>query len=108
MVRRARCSLWNGGVLMMWDRSDYWYHGASVGGWLMFGGMVLVIVAVVLLVVYLVRQTAHPAGAGAGTGQAAPALPPAPETPREILRRRYAGGEIEREDYLQRLSDLGG
>jgi len=93
---------------MMWDRNDYWYHGASAGGWLMFGGMILVTVAVVLLVVYLVRQTAHPAGAGAFTAQAAPALPTAPETPREILKRRYANGEIEREDYLQRLSDLGG
>ena len=91
---------------MMWDRSDYWYHGASVGGWLVFGGMILVIVAVVLLVVYLVRQTAHPAGAGAGAGQLAP--PPSPEKPSEILKRRYANGEIEREDYLQRLSDLGG
>ena len=93
---------------MMWDRNDYWYHGASVGGWLMFGGMILVIVAVVLLVVYLVRQTAHPEGAGAGTGQAVPALPPAAEMPREILKRRYASGEIDREDYLQRLGDLGG
>jgi putative membrane protein len=91
---------------MMWDLNDYWYHGASVGGWLMLGGMILVIVAVVLLVVYLVRETAHAAGADAGAGQLA--LPPTPETPRETLKRRYANGEIDREDYLQRLSDLGG
>ena len=93
---------------MMWDHDDYWYHGASAGGWLMFGGMILVTAAVVLLVVYLVRQTTHPAGTDAGAAQPAPALRPAPETPREILKRRYANGEIEREDYLQRLSDLGG
>lgn len=28
------------------------------------------------------------------------------ETPEEILKRRYARGEIEREDYQRRLEDL--
>jgi putative membrane protein len=30
----------------------------------------------------------------------------AEETPEQILKRRYARGEIEREDYERRLSDL--
>lgn len=101
---------------MMWDGNDYWYHGAFAGGWLMFLGMILVTVAIVLLVVFLVRQATHPAGSGAGTLLPAPpatppapsATPPARETPREILKRRYASGEIDREDYLQRLSDVEG
>ena len=30
----------------------------------------------------------------------------APESPKDILKRRYAAGEIEREEYLQKLGDL--
>jgi putative membrane protein len=30
------------------------------------------------------------------------------ESPEEILKRRYAGGEIDRETYLRMRSDLGG
>ena len=33
---------------------------------------------------------------------------PAAETPQDILKRRYAAGEIEREEYLQKLGDLQG
>jgi uncharacterized membrane protein len=29
-----------------------------------------------------------------------------PESPKDILKRRYAAGEIDREQYLQRLGDL--
>jgi len=29
------------------------------------------------------------------------------ETPEEILRRRYAAGEIDRDEYLRRHHDLG-
>ncbi len=38
----------------------------------------------------------------------APAQEPALETPRDILKQRYAAGEIERDEHLQRLADLGG
>jgi uncharacterized membrane protein len=37
--------------------------------------------------------------------QAAPPVTPV-ETPQDILKRRYAAGEIEREEYLQKLGDL--
>lgn len=75
----------------------------------MFFGLIAIVVAAVLLIVYLVRQTSQPVGAGV---QGAPGYaqnqltPPAQESPRDILKRRYASGEIEREDYLQRLADL--
>jgi putative membrane protein len=91
---------------MMWHGDDAWSQTMVGGGWLMFLGLILVTVLVVLLVVFLVRQATHPSGSGVGTAQAPPTLPPAPESPREILRRRYAAGEIDREDYLKRLSDL--
>ena len=96
---------------MMWDGHDGWSQTMVGGGWLVFLGLILVTVLVVLLVVFLVRQTAHPSGSG-GTAQAPPILPPTPaappqvESPHDILKRRYAAGEIDREDYLKRLSDL--
>jgi len=75
-------------------------------------GMIVVVVAVVLLVVYLVRsmtnqqtQTHLPAYYAAP-----PAQPTAErqivESARDIVQRRYAGGEIDREEYLQKLKDL--
>ena len=75
-------------------------------------GMIVILVAVVLLVVYLVRSMTnqqtqtHPAGvlrraAGAADGGAT-----AVESARDIVQRRYAGGEIDREEYLQKLKDL--
>ncbi len=83
-------------------------------------GMLLVIVAAVVLVVLLVRLLSQPHPATGG--QIAPATmatayPPTPETqaarpsgvtetPREIVQRRYAAGEIDREEYLQKLADL--
>lgn len=91
---------------MMWDCGDFWSQGFFGGGRLMFFGLILVTVAVVLLVAFLVRQTTHPTVSGAGTAPARSALPPTPESPREILMRRYASGEVDREEYLQRLSDL--
>jgi uncharacterized membrane protein len=99
----------------MMDWNDSWAHGYGGGGWLMFFGMILVTVAVVLLVVYLVRLTA---GAGGGGAQAAApqqvtlqAASPitaqaSADSARELLRRRYAAGEIERAEYLQKLEDL--
>jgi putative membrane protein len=79
----------------------------------MFFGMIVTIVAVVLLVVYLVRLTASTGGGThvavsppqAPSQTALPAAPPG-EAARELLRRRYAAGEIERDEYLQKLADL--
>jgi uncharacterized membrane protein len=72
-------------------------------------GLVLLAALVVLFVVFLVRRTTRPSGFGAVTGQASASLPPTsatPESPPEILRRRYAAGEIDREERLRRLGDL--
>ena len=78
-----------------------------LGGGLMFFWWLLGAAAVVLLVVFLVRQAVHPSAYASGTAQAPPALPLTPaESPSETLKRRYASGEVDREEYLKRLSDL--
>ena len=75
-------------------------------------GMIVVLVAVVLLVVYLVRSTTnqqaqtHPPAYCAAQSAHPAAEQRALESPRDIVQRRYAGGEIDREEYLQKLKDL--
>ena len=96
---------------MMWyghhhelDEAHGWLGGAYGGDWLMFFGMILVPVLLVILVVWLMRAWT-PQAAATGSHSAAAASPQG-ESPREIVKRRYAAGEIDREDYFQRLKDL--
>jgi uncharacterized membrane protein len=96
---------------MMW--SGHFDHGAGWEGWLMFLFMIIFAVAAVVAIIYLVRYVAQPqvAQTQTATPPAAQyvtpsAFAPAPESPQDILKRRYAAGEIEREEYLQKLGDL--
>ena len=95
---------------MMWD---YYGHGAGWEGWVMVMFMIVFVAAIVVAVVFLVRYLSHPQGTGAEIQsqppQQATGAPPttAPvETPRDVVRRRYAAGEIDRDEYLQKLADL--
>ncbi len=73
------------------------------GGWMLFGMFfsfllfIGFIVAVVLGIIWLVRQT----------GQARSSTPAA-ESPGGILKRRYAQGEITAEQYETMKRQLGG
>ncbi len=82
-----------------WGAGGYGGAGA-IGGILMMIFWVAIIVGVVLLVVWLVRQTAGP-GATAGA-------PPGGETALDILRKRYARGEIDKAEYEEKKKDLTG
>lgn len=84
---------WNGDGV--WGQPSVW----GVGGWLLFFGLLLLGAAVVLLVSYVVR-------AGAARRRTGSSARRPSETAQDILRRRYASGLIERDDYLRRLEDL--
>jgi putative membrane protein len=90
---------------MMWDGNGYWGHGAGWEGWVMLMFMIVFVVAVVVAIVFLVRFLGQQPGGASGAGTA-PAPVTALESPKDILKRRYAAGEIEREEYLQKLGDL--
>jgi putative membrane protein len=63
----------------------YWWH---------MGWMLLFWVLVIVAIVWIVR-----AFSGRGGGEPR-------ETPEQILKRRYARGEIDKDEYERRLSDL--
>lgn len=86
----------------MWD----WHGGPDGWGWLWMGLMMIVWLPLLVLLVWALRQfgqTAHP-----------PPAPPrepdrgaeAESDALEIARRRYARGEVDREQYLQIIEDL--
>lgn len=74
------------------------------GGWGFMGGWMwlfwlLVLVGIVVLVVWAVGAARRTGGGGAE--------PPAPrQTPEEVLRERYARGEIDDTEYRRRLDEL--
>jgi putative membrane protein len=60
---------------------------------------IVILAAVVALVVWLVRSVASPA---------VHHLPPRRSSGLDVLEERYARGEINRDEYLQKKKDIGG
>jgi putative membrane protein len=78
------------------------WGGMGSGGWIIALLVLVVVVAVIIAIVYLVRGM----GSG-GTGTASAPSPASPrESPQDVLKRRYAAGEIDRAEYEQKLRDL--
>ncbi|HEX9093447.1 MAG TPA: SHOCT domain-containing protein [Coriobacteriia bacterium] len=100
---------------MMYGRGfDYGYGnmmgGGSWLGWLLmllFGA--LVVAGLVLLVIWMVRSSSGHHGTGSATGSA-PAQPGAAahDEAVAITRRRFASGEITKEQYDEIMRALGG
>ena len=59
---------------------------------------IVILVAIIALVVWLVRAVASPA---------VHHLPPRRSTGLDVLEERYARGEINRDEYLQKKKDIG-
>jgi putative membrane protein len=81
----------------MWNSCWGWGHGFMGGGmvmmfiWFLF--FVLVVVAIVLLVIRLIKSNSS---VGSKPG----------ENALEILKRRYASGEINSDEYAKILKDI--
>lgn len=74
--------------------------GFGIGGWLGMLGFVLLIVGVVILVAWLVGRTQPDARSSSSR--------PAGQDALEILRARFARGEITRDEYLAAKQTLEG
>jgi len=85
-----------GGGMMGWGGlGGYGGYGMGIVGWLfmlVFWG--LIIAGLVLLIRWLWDRGSTSAGSGGG------------ETPLEILKRRYARGEISKEEFDRMKQDL--
>lgn len=71
------------------------------GGIIMMVFWVAVLIAIILFIVWLVRQTQ------VGGNTVAPPLGGG-ETALDILKRRYAQGEIDKSEFEEKKKDLGG
>jgi len=91
----------------MWH-TDMWHNGDWAWGmWFMPLIWFLVLAAIVVGVIFLVRAVNRSQSSPAGETTAAERhAPPPVEDPREILKRRYVRGEIDRDEYLQKRDDL--
>ena len=93
-------------AMFMQYRSPYGYgYGGMMGPWMMggfgIGGMLLGVLFFALVIgggVWLIQ--ALPRGSGGASS-------PPSETPLEILKRRFASGEITKEQYEAMKRDLG-
>lgn len=76
--------------------------GASLFSWPMYLGMIVFWVALAALVIWVVKAAIGPSGpvpAGAAIGSH-------PETALDVLKRRYAAGEIDSTEYQRKKADI--
>jgi putative membrane protein len=82
------------------------HHMMWGGGWygMIFGPlfMILVLAAVIAVAVLIVRSLGGPR-----QGTAPPSYPPPSRTPLDILKERFARGEIDKNEFEERRRVLG-
>ncbi len=82
--------------------SDYGHHMWGGGSWMIFGPLMMLvfIAAIVFVVVFMVRWFGGP-------GHGASSHAPPGRTPVDILKERFALGEIDKEEFEERRNVLG-
>jgi putative membrane protein len=75
-----------------------WGHGPGMMGGYGFGGIFMVVfwIVVVIGIVFLIRWLVQSTRGGGGSGESA----------LDILKRRYAAGEINKKEFEQKKKDL--
>jgi putative membrane protein len=91
-----RTGCWQSGIGMMGNPGSSWGMHTPGGGILMFLFWGVIIGGIALVAVGLARQGTQLAGRGES---------PRSESPIEILSRRYASGEIDRDEF-ERMKEL--
>ena len=93
----GRISGWQGGG---WGMMGPGMMGGFGWGWFMPIFMILFVVLIIWAVVALVRGPARP-------GDTDPSYSRRVDSAMEVLKRRYARGEIRKEEYEEKKRDLG-
>jgi putative membrane protein len=86
-----------------------WHNNGMGAGWwaLMAFGMIVFWAAVVIGGVYLIRHyRSGPGGISPRPGDGGPHSPTSPSSAVDILKERFAKGELTEEEYTRRLSLL--
>jgi putative membrane protein len=81
----------------------YWHGPGMMGwGWTPFHGALslLLLIIVIAAAVAIVRALSGRSAPPSGPSRRSPGL--------NVLEERYAKGEIDRDEYLQKKSDIGG
>ena len=75
-----------------------WFWGEHMGLWWWWGALlyILFLAAIVVVIIFLIKAIA-------GSGKK---IPPSEEDPLEILKRRYAKGEISKKQFDEMKKDL--
>lgn len=83
----------------MWWNGHWLWGDAGWMAWFMLAWMIVFLVVIVVAIVFFIRYLSRPHGERQDqTGRQHSAA--------DVVRRRYAAGEIDRDEYLQKLTDL--